>query len=70
MPKLSDEEKEELEAELLELRLEHLDLETALDHIPMSPMTQMQIARIKKRKLKIKDKIEKLEDKLIPDILA
>ncbi|MBF0265119.1 MAG: DUF465 domain-containing protein [Gammaproteobacteria bacterium] len=70
MAKLSDEEKELLEAELLELRLEHLDLETALEHIPITPLTQMQIARIKKRKLKIKDKIEKLEDKLIPDILA
>jgi len=70
MAKLSDEEKEEIEAEVLELRLEHLDLETALEHIPHTPMTQMQIARIKKRKLKIKDKIERLEDKLIPDILA
>ena len=68
--KLTDDEKLAIEAELLELRLEHYDLESAILHIPKTALTQMQIARLKKKKLAVKDKIEKFEDKLIPDILA
>jgi len=70
MEKLTDEEKVEIEAQLLELRLEHYDLDSAILHIPKTTLTQMQIARLKRKKLKVKTQIEKLEDKLIPDILA
>ncbi len=70
MEKLTEKEKEKLEAQLLELRLEHYDLDTAIQHIPKTALTQIQIARLKKKKLTIKDKISQLEDKLIPDILA
>ena len=53
------------------LRLEHGDLEAAIEALLAAPaIDQLQIARIKKRKLRLKDEIAKLEDLLIPDIIA
>lgn len=53
------------------LRQEHGDLEAAVDALLSAPaIDQLQIARIKKRKLRIKDEIALLEDMLIPDIIA
>lgn len=63
------------EAELLrrigELRQEHRDLDGAIDALAFAPaQDQLQIARIKKRKLKLRDEIAALESQLIPDIIA
>lgn len=53
------------------LRQEHGDLEAAIDALLDAPaVDQLQIARIKKRKLRLKDEITQLEDLLIPDIIA
>jgi len=53
------------------LRQEHRDLDAAIDALLASGGTdQMQIARIKKRKLRLKDEISMLEDMMIPDIIA
>ncbi|KRB85693.1 hypothetical protein ASE00_02635 [Sphingomonas sp. Root710] len=53
------------------LRQEHGDLEAAIDALLDAPaIDQLQIARIKKRKLRLKDEIAQLEDMLIPDIIA
>ena len=53
------------------LRQEHRDLDAAIDALIFATSTdQMQIARLKKRKLLLKDEIAKLEDQLIPDIIA
>jgi hypothetical protein len=53
------------------LRQEHGDLEAAIDALLSAPaVDQLQIARIKKRKLRLKDEIQQLEDLLIPDIIA
>ena len=53
------------------LRQEHGDLEAAIDALLAAPaIDQLQIARIKKRKLRLKDEITQLEDLLIPDIIA
>lgn len=53
------------------LRQEHGDLEAAVEALLTAPaMDQLQIARIKKRKLRLKDEIAMLEDMLIPDIIA
>lgn len=53
------------------LRQEHGDLDAALDALLSAPaIDQLQIARIKKRKLRLKDEITQLEDMLIPDIIA
>ncbi|ATE67350.1 YdcH family protein [Rhizorhabdus dicambivorans] len=53
------------------LRQEHGDLEAAIEALQSAPaIDQLQIARIKKRKLRLKDEISMLEDMLIPDIIA
>ena len=61
----------ELRELLTNLRLEHRDLDTQIASIEaLGAADQLQITRLKKRKLMIKDKIAALEDKLFPDIIA
>lgn len=61
----------ELEAELQRLREEHRDLDQAIDALEtMVAADQLQIQRLKKRKLSLKDRIIFLEDQLTPDIIA
>lgn len=53
------------------LRIEHRDLDCAIDALSQTAVPdQLQIARLKKRKLKLRDEIAQLEDALIPDIIA
>lgn len=53
------------------LRQEHRDLDAAIDALAFAAASdQLQVARLKKRKLKLKDEIAALEDMLIPDIIA
>lgn len=56
---------------LSELREEHRDLDEAISRLAADPaMDQLQLSRMKKRKLKVKDWIAYLESKLIPDLDA
>jgi hypothetical protein len=56
---------------LLELREEHRDLDLAIDRMALDPLLdQLHLRRLKKRKLKLKDWITRLESKLIPDMDA
>ena len=56
---------------LLELREEHRDLDLAIGRMATDPLQdQLHLRRLKKRKLKLKDWITRLESKLIPDIDA
>ncbi|MBW8910609.1 MAG: DUF465 domain-containing protein [Sphingomonas sp.] len=53
------------------LKQEHGDLDAAIEALlAATAIDQLQIARIKKRKLRLKDEISLLEDMLIPDIIA
>lgn len=53
------------------LRTEHRDLDAAIDALRATGSTdQVQIARLKKRKLRLRDEIEMLGDELVPDIIA
>jgi hypothetical protein len=53
------------------LRVEHRDLDTAIAALVDSGGgDQMQIARLKKRKLRLRDEIAQVEDELVPDIIA
>jgi hypothetical protein len=53
------------------LRQEHRDLDAAIDALVSGTATdQLQIARLKKRKLRLRDEISMLEDQMIPDIIA
>jgi len=61
----------EIERRLGILRIEHRDLDAAIEALEAMPMPdQLQIARLKKRKLRLRDEIVQLEDQLIPDIIA
>ena len=56
---------------LAALRIEHRDLDVAIDALrSMAAPDQLQLARLKKRKLRLKDEIAILEDLKIPDIIA
>ena len=58
-------------ARLVRLRLEHRDLDAAIEALRATPAPdQLQLARLKKRKLRLRDEITLLEDQLIPDIIA
>lgn len=62
---------EEMRKRLEMLRIEHRDLDAAIDALNAAGASdQLQIARLKKRKLKLKDQIAQIEDYLIPDIIA
>ncbi|MFA6021150.1 MAG: DUF465 domain-containing protein [Rhodospirillales bacterium] len=66
-----DETQEELKAKLAELRTEHRDLDDVIDRLAGTvPQDQIQMQRLKKRKLLLKDQIAKLETILLPDIIA
>jgi hypothetical protein len=60
-----------LRTKLEALRSEHRDLDQVIDRlVERSPFDQLQLQRLKKRKLGLKDQITKLESQLIPDIIA
>lgn len=61
----------EMRKRLEMLKIEHRDLDAAIDALTGAGTTdQLQLARLKKRKLKLKDQIALIEDYLIPDIIA
>ncbi|MGB5621939.1 MAG: YdcH family protein [Gammaproteobacteria bacterium] len=56
---------------LKELRVEHRDLDDVIDRLSCDPsVDQLELRRLKKRKLQIKDQIARLESSLIPDLNA
>ena len=61
----------EIRDELVKLRLEHRDLDNEIAALEAaSALDQLNISRLKRKKLKLKDQISALEDKLLPDIIA
>ncbi|HEX5281761.1 MAG TPA: DUF465 domain-containing protein [Micropepsaceae bacterium] len=68
---MTDEEEQSLRARLTELRQEHGDLDTAIAAISSATnCDQIQLTRLKKRKLLLKDLITRIENSLLPDITA
>lgn len=60
-----------LRKQLDALRIEHRDLDAAIDALSMTDFPdQLQIMRLKKRKLRLKDQIANVADILLPDIIA
>ncbi|ALN88440.1 MULTISPECIES: YdcH family protein [Lysobacter] len=58
----------EIVRQLAELRLEHRDLDAAIDRLALDPQAdELTVKRLKKRKLWLKDCIARLESALIPD---
>ena len=64
-------DKEAIRKRLEEVKLEHRDLDDAIARVAENPpFDQLKIQRLKKRKLALKDEIGRLEDLLLPDIIA
>ena len=60
-----------LQNKLAELQSEHRDLDEVIAHLAEThPFDQLQIQRLKKRKLILKDEIIRIENELVPDIIA
>ena len=60
-----------LESELARLKQDHRDLDAAIDALEQNVAgDQLQIQRLKKRKLVLRDRISYIEDELTPDIIA
>jgi hypothetical protein len=69
--KLSAEERALLQAEFERLRQEHRDLDAAIEALShLGTSDRLQIQRLKKRKLLLRDRLAFLEDQLTPDIIA
>lgn len=66
-----DDDQSELYQRLEDLRQEHRDLDAAVSALEEAGSTDLlQIKRLKKRKLQLKDEIRLLSDQLLPDIIA
>ncbi len=63
-------DRDSLLRKLHELRSEHRDLDTVIGRLADQALDQLQIVRLKKRKLLLKDEIAWLESRLIPDNIA
>lgn len=64
-------EQERLQQKLAELKTEHRDLDDVIDRLTeKGPIDLIQVQRLKKRKLLLKDMISKIESLLLPDIIA
>jgi hypothetical protein len=60
-----------LKAKLAALKSEHRDLDDVISRLSQhAPLDQLQMQRLKKRKLLLKDRIARLESELVPDIIA
>jgi hypothetical protein len=68
---LGGDEEQAIRRELAELRQEHRDLDDAIAiMIESGGADIIRVQRLKKRKLALKDRIARLEDRLLPDIIA
>lgn len=67
---MSDQDQAELRMMVARLRVEHEDYDVAINAMVSAGCDQIRVQRMKKKKLVLKDKIAKLEDQIIPDIIA
>jgi len=68
---MDNDELEEIKLRISELQVEHRDLDAVIARLSEdSYPDQLQMRRLKKRKLQLKDMITKLEEQLVPDISA
>ena len=68
---MDDEQRRVVQARILELKVEHRDLDDVVSRLVKEVyVDQLQMRRMKKRKLQLKDQIERLSSLLIPDLDA
>jgi len=70
-PDLITEDLAELEEKLIELEHEHKDLDEIIDRLRDTPPVDfLQVKRLQKKKLVLKDQIQKIKSDMLPDIIA
>ncbi len=67
---MSEQEQAEIRLEFARLKQEHADFDAAINAMIATGCDPLQIQRMKKKKLAIKDRLMHLEDRVIPDIIA
>ena len=67
---MSEQDQADLRLAFARLKQEHEDYDAAIAAMTQVGCNMMQIQRMKKKKLAIKDRLQKLEDQIIPDIIA
>ena len=67
---MSEQEQAEVRLEFAKVKQEHTDFDAAINAMIAMGCDPLQIQRMKKKKLALKDKLQQLEDRIIPDIIA
>lgn len=67
---MSEQEQAEVRLEFSKVKQEHTDFDAAINAMIAMGCDALQIQRMKKKKLALKDRLQQLEDKIIPDIIA
>jgi len=67
---MSEQEQAEIRLEFARLKQEHADFDAAINAMIAQGCDPLQIQRMKKKKLLLKDRLMALEDRIIPDIIA
>jgi hypothetical protein len=67
---MSDQEQTEIRLEYAKLKQDHTDFDAAINAMMATGCDPLQIQRMKKKKLALKDRMKALEDRIIPDIIA
>lgn len=67
---MSEQEQAEIRLEFSRLKQEHADFDAAINAMIATGCDPLQIQRMKKKKLLLKDRLMMLEDRIIPDIIA
>lgn len=67
---MSEQDQAELRLAHARLKLEHSDYDSAIEAMRAHGCNPLQIQRMKKKKLAVKDKLTRVEDQLLPDIIA
>ncbi len=67
---ISDQEQTEIRLEYAKLKQDHTDFDAAINAMIATGCDPLQIQRMKKKKLAVKDRMKNLEDRIIPDIIA
>ncbi|WP_274423196.1 YdcH family protein [Chelativorans sp. YIM 93263] len=66
----SEQEQAEIRLEFARLKQDHVDFDAAIEAMIAYGCDPLQIQRMKKKKLAMKDRLQQLEDRIIPDIIA
>lgn len=67
---MSEQEQASVRLEFARLKQEHADFDVAINAMIATGCDPLQIQRMKKKKLALKDRLQQIEDRLIPDIIA